>query len=461
MKKTGKSGKRQNKLLVPLLALIVLLAACSSQGSDNAPDSRQKEDVQTEETSVETAATDEIRMDGQLTGDMLMQPSGDTEGEAADPDGYSQEALEVHYIDVGQGSATLIKSGDHAMLIDAGDSDQGTKLQLYLTKQGVEDLDYLVLTHPDADHIGGAPVIMTKFNIGQVFLSDYEKDNKTIQKVNDAMQYKNLTAAEYKAGDAFTLGSATFTILGPGKTYSDSNNASVVIMLQNGSNRFLFTGDCEAEAEADLIASGEDLSADVYLAGHHGSDTASSQAFMDAVSPTYAVISCGEGNSYGHPHAEVLNRFRSMGIQVFRTDEQGSIVAESDGTQITWNCAPSESWQTGERTENAQNAVTDQAYAQEPEMQQPAEENGAAQQTAEENGAATQQADAVTLPAQEQRPVVVDETSAGNYIGNRNNGKLHKSSCSYLPKPQNQVPFATREEAVAAGYDDPCKRCNP
>lgn len=451
MKKTGKSGKRHNKLLAPLLALIVLLAACSSQGGDNAPDSRQKEAVQTEETSAETAATDEMRMDGQLTGDILMQPSGDTEGEAADPDGYSQEPLEVHYIDVGQGSATLIKSRDHAMLIDAGDSDQGTKLQLYLTKQGVEGLDYLVLTHPDADHIGGAPVIITKFGIGQLFLSNYEKDNKTTQKVRDAMQYKGLTASDYQVGDTFALGNASFTILGPAKEYADSNNASIALMVQNGNNRFLFTGDCEAEAEADLIASGADLSADVYLAGHHGSDTASSQAFMDAVSPTYAVISCGEGNSYGHPHAEVLNRFRSMGIQVFRTDEQGSVIAESDGTQITWNCAPSETWQTGERTKNAQNAVTDQAYAQEPEMQQPTDENGAA----------TQQSDAVTLPAQEQRPVVVDETPAGNYIGNRNNGKLHKASCSYLPDPQNQVPFTTREEAVEAGYDDPCKRCNP
>ena len=343
MKKTGKSGKRHNKLLAPLLALIVLLAACSSQGGDNAPDSRQKEAVQTEETSAETAATDEIRMDGQLTGDMIMQPSGDTEGEAADPDGYSQEPLEVHYIDVGQGSATLLKSGRHAMLIDTGDSDQGTKIQLYLTKQGVENLDYLVLTHPDADHIGGAPVIITKFGIGQLFLSNYEKDNKTTQKVRDAMQYKGLTASDCQVGDTYTLGNASFTILAPVKEYADSNNASIVIMVQNGNNRFLFTGDCEAEAEADLIASGADLSADVYLAGHHGSDTASSQAFMDAVSPSYAVISCGEGNSYGHPHAEVLNRFRSMGIQVFRTDEQGSVIAESDGTGITWNCAPSES----------------------------------------------------------------------------------------------------------------------
>lgn len=449
MKKTGKSGKRHNKLLAPLLALIVLLAACSSQGGDNAPDSRQKEAVQTEEISAETAATDEIRMDGQLTGDMLMQPSGDTEGEAADPDGYSQEPLEVHYIDVGQGSATLLKSGRHAMLIDTGDSDQGTKIQLYLTKQGVENLDYLVLTHPDADHIGGAPVIITKFGIGQLFLSNYEKDNKTTQKVRDAMQYKGLTASDCQVGDTFALGNASFTILGPAKEYADSNNASIALMVQNGNNRFLFTGDCEAEAEADLIASGADLSADVYLAGHHGSDTASSQAFMDAVSPSYAVISCGEGNSYGHPHAEVLNRFRSMGIQVFRTDEQGSVIAESDGTGITWNCAPSETWQAGERTKNAQTGA---------EIQPANETDAAAAQDMSTAG----QSDAVTLPAQEQKPVVADETpQAGNYIGNRNNGKLHKASCSYLPDPQNQVPFTTREEAVEAGYDDPCKRCNP
>lgn len=457
MKKTGKSGKRHNKLLAPLLALIVLLAACSSQGGDNAPDSRQKEAVQTEETSAETAATDEIRMDGQLTGDMLMQPSGDTEGEAADPDGYSQEPLEVHYIDVGQGSATLLKSGRHAMLIDTGDSDQGTKIQLYLTKQGVENLDYLVLTHPDADHIGGAPVIITKFGIGQLFLSNYEKDNKTTQKVRDAMQYKGLTASDCQVGDTYTLGNASFMILAPVKEYADSNNASIALMVQNGNNRFLFTGDCEAEAEADLIASGADLSADVYLAGHHGSDTASSQAFMDAVSPTYAVISCGEGNSYGHPHAEVLNRFRSMGIQVFRTDEQGSVIAESDGTGITWNCAPSETWQTGERTKNAQTRA-ENAETQ-PANETPIQETDTA---AVQDKPATQQSDAVTLPAQEQKPVVADETpQAGNYIGNRNNGKLHKASCSYLPDPQNQVPFTTREEAVEAGYDDPCKRCNP
>lgn len=415
-----KNRMKKSRLLAPVLALLLLLTACGQQqtGTNMAENQSTAEAVVQAETqtSQEDAANEPA---GQIAGDAVTLPARGIE------EAQETEPLEVHYIDVGQGSATLLKSGSHAMLIDAGDSDQGTRIQLYLTKQGVENLDYLVLTHPDADHIGGAPVIITKFDIGQLFLSNYEKDNKTTQKVKDAMQYKGLTASDYQVGDTFALGNASFTILGPQKEYTDSNNASVALMVQNGNNRFLFTGDCEAEAEADMAASQADLHADVYLAGHHGSDTASSQVFMDAVSPAYAVISCGEGNSYGHPHAEVLNRFRSMGIQVFRTDEQGSVIAESDGSVVTWNCAPSETWQTGERTQNAQS-------------------------------------DAVTLPAQEQKPVVVEEASqAGNYIGNRNNGKLHKASCSYLPDPQNRVPFATKEEAVAAGYDDPCKRCNP
>ena len=415
-----KNRMKKSRLLAPVLALFLLLTACGQQqtGTNMAENQSTAEAVVQAETqtSQEDAANEPA---GQIAGDAVTLPARGTE------EAQETEPLEVHYIDVGQDSATLLKSGSHAMLIDAGDSDQGTRIQLYLTKQGVENLDYLVLTHPDADHIGGAPVIITKFDIGQLFLSNYEKDNKTTQKVKDAMQYKGLTASDYQVGDTFALGNASFTILGPQKEYTDSNNASVALMVQNGNNRFLFTGDCEAEAEADMAASQADLHADVYLAGHHGSDTASSQVFMDAVSPAYAVISCGEGNSYGHPHAEVLNRFRSMGIQVFRTDEQGSVIAESDGSVVTWNCAPSETWQTGERTQNAQS-------------------------------------DAVTLPAQEQKPVVVEEASqADNYIGNRNNGKLHKASCSYLPDPQNRVQFATKEEAVAAGYDDPCKRCNP
>ena len=265
----------------------------------------------------------------------------------ADVDTTDQN-LEVHFIDIGQGDCTLIMCGGHAMLIDAGDNDKGTAVQLYLKKRGIERLDYFVMTHPDADHIGGADVVLTKFDVDTVFMSYFEKDTKTYEDVVQALDYKNMTWQTPEPGDSYALGDAFCTIVAPNDLYEDANNASIALLLQYGETKFLFTGDCEEEAENDILENGMDIHADVYQAGHHGSRTASSQDFMDAVKPTYAVISCGEGNDYGHPHAEVLNRLRQMGIKVFRTDEQGSIVAVSDGKDISWNCAPSETWQTGE-----------------------------------------------------------------------------------------------------------------
>ena len=339
----------------------------------------------------------------------------------------AQTELDVHFIDVGQGDATLITCGGHSMLIDTGDNNKGTTVQLYLTKQNVDHLDYLILTHSDADHIGGADVIISKFGIDNIFFSDYEQDTKTYRELMDALADKGQNYSTPAAGESYPLGDASFTILGPLKSYDDPNDSSIALIVEHGENRFLFTGDCEEAAEADLAASGQNLSADVYQAGHHGSRTASSQRLMNAVAPSYAVISCGEDNAYGHPHAEVLNRFRSMGIKVFRTDEQGSVVATSDGASITWNCAPSETWLAGEP-----------------------------------KGAAA------SSDAQKNDPVPNDTAAAGSdpgdsgsYIGNTNNGKLHLSTCSYLPDPKNRVYFDTREAAVAAGYDDPCKRCNP
>lgn len=256
--------------------------------------------------------------------------------------------MEVHFIDVGQGDCTLVKCGDNAMLIDTGDDSQGTAVQNYLQKQGIKKLDYLILTHPDADHIGAAPVIITKFQIDTVFISNFEKDNKTYRKLIQALDDKRLSYGTPAVGNSYSLGNAQFTILAPNDVYETPNNASIAILLQNGDNRFLFSGDAEEEAESDILKNGLSVSADVYQVGHHGSKTSSSQVFLNEVNPTWAVISCAEGNAYGHPHAKTLNALRRMGVKVFRTDEQGSIVAQSDGKEITWNCAPSETWKAGE-----------------------------------------------------------------------------------------------------------------
>ena len=339
-------------------------------------------------------------------------PQRTTQTAGKEPEDKTSRA-EVHFIDVGQGDATLIVCDGHAMLIDTGDNDRGTALQLYLSKQGIKRLDYLVLTHPDADHIGGADVIVTKFAIGNVFMTDFKKDNKTYQKVITALADKKLKWSVPRPGRVYTLGGGKFTILAPNGTYDDPNNASIALLFQNGDTSFLFTGDVQEEAEQDILENGLSVKADVYQAGHHGSDTSSCAEFLEAVDPDYAVISCEEGNSYGHPHAAVLNSLRAMGVSVFLTDEQGSMIARSDGTKITWNSAPSDTWKAGERTGSG----------------------------VQKQGAGTK--------------------GKGAYIGNKNNGKLHRATCEKLPQKENRAVFDTKKEAVDAGYDDPCKLCKP
>ena len=246
--------------------------------------------------------------------------------------------MEVHFIDVGQGDATLIKSGEHAMLIDAGDNDHGTAVQLYLQKQGVEKLDYLILTHTDADHIGGADVIVTKFPVDTMFMGDFPRENRTYEELLDTLEYKDLDYAIPEIGSEYALGNANFTIIAPNKSYDTPNNSGIALVLRDGENSFLFTGDCEEEAEKDILANGLDIDCDVYKVGHHGSSTSSSKEFLETVTPSVGVISCAVGNDYGHPHREPMERLHNMGVKIFRTDEQGSIVAYSDGREIYWNC---------------------------------------------------------------------------------------------------------------------------
>lgn len=248
----------------------------------------------------------------------------------------SKEDLQVHFIDVGQGDCTLIMCGGEAMLIDAGGNAKGTQVQLYLQKQGVKELKYVIGTHPDADHIGGLDVIITKFECDTVIMPDYSVDTATFRDVMDAVRYKGYKVTYPDTGDTYELGKAVFTILGPLKKYGDSNNNSVAIKLTYGNNSLLFTGDCEKEAETDIAARWQDIHADVYKVGHHGSSTSSSEEFLEKVRPAYAVISCGADNDYGHPHEATLERLESCGAQIIRTDESGTVVMASDGNVLVF-----------------------------------------------------------------------------------------------------------------------------
>lgn len=362
--------------------------------------------------------------------------------------------MTVHYLDVGQGDCVLVSCDGESMLIDAGDNNQGTKIQNYLKKQGVTKLKYAVGTHPDADHIGGLDVILYKFDCGTVMMPDVSKNTATYRDVVDTMKQKGYRNTVPEPGDSFQLGDAVCTVLGPEESYEDANNNSIVLKVEHGENSFLFMGDAEAEAEADILSGGADVEADVLKVGHHGSRSSSSQKFLKAVDPAYAVISCGEDNSYGHPHAETLNNLRAMGVDVFRSDEQGTIVAVSDGSQITWNSAPSESWKAGEPTGGSSTGSSAAGNTGNSAVTAEASGGEAAGNTQQAQESIKQETAGTQVPAGE-APV------SGSYIGNMNNGKLHKASCSYLPMEKNQALFGTREEAVAAGYSDPCKKCNP
>ena len=331
--------------------------------------------------------------------------------------------LEIHFIDVGQGDSTLIRCGDSTMLIDAGENDQGTNVQSYLTAQGVDHLDYMIGTHPDSDHIGGMDVILYKFDCDTVIMPDESKDTSTYRDVIDTMKSKRYVNTLPVVGDTYSLGEASFTILAPSRSHENSNDNSVAILLTYGENRFLFTGDAQEAAEEDILDCGISIQADVYKAGHHGSSTSSTEDFLKAVAPTYAVISCGEDNDYGHPHSEVLNSFRSMGVQVFRTDEQGSIIAYSDGQNITWNCSPSDSWLSGSG-----------AHV------------GGTSSSSGDNGASN---------------------NSGNqkmvYVCNINTMKFHYPDCSSateMKKENRQEITATRNELIKQGYE-PCGGCKP
>ncbi len=256
--------------------------------------------------------------------------------------------LEVHFLDVGQGDATLMIQDEYAMLVDGGDNLHGWQVAEYLHYLGIDHLKYVIATHPDMDHIGGLDIVLQNISCDMVLMPECEKDTYSYQGLMQVLKEKDLKPIQPEPGDVYELGTAKFTILAPLDNYENVNDNSIAFRMIHGKNRFLFTGDAEHDAEEDMIRAGRTLSADVYKVAHHGSRGTNTELFMLSVRPKYAVISCGEGNEYGHPHSRVLNLLRLLRTKVYRTDEQGTIVAFSDGEKVTFNMSPSESWQSGQ-----------------------------------------------------------------------------------------------------------------
>ncbi|OUM94005.1 MAG: hypothetical protein BAA00_15515 [Parageobacillus thermoglucosidasius] len=275
-------------------------------------------------------------------------------GPSAVSDKIFSAKLLVHFIDVGQGDAIYISlPGRVDILIDGGNNQYGDDVVAYLRSQYVDDIEYMIATHPDADHIGGLDVVLEAFKVENVYAPKVSHTTQTYEDFLLAVEKEGLKIKEAKAGVEIVSTAACAAIgcpsgsrmafVAPVKDYGDDlNNWSAVARLDYGSASFLFTGDAETASESDMIATGQNIrNVDVLKVGHHGSNTSTSQQFLDVVKPAHAVISVGKDNTYGHPSQEVLNRLANAGVKVYRTDESGTIVATSDGSTITFNKSPS------------------------------------------------------------------------------------------------------------------------
>lgn len=267
-----------------------------------------------------------------------------TDGTSIEPD-ISEEfrqkdsigfnGLQVHFIDVGQADCIFIKTDDKTMLIDAGNNADSKTVVEYIKSQNIDKLDFIVGTHPHEDHIGGLDAVIESFDIGTIYMPKAMSTTKTFEDVLNAIAKKGMKVTTPVPGTTVDLGKASFTILAPNSdSYEEINNYSIVIKLNHGNNSFLFTGDAEAVSEREMIDKGYDLSVDVLKIAHHGSNTSTTEEFLDKVNPQYAVICVGKDNKYEHPHKETIDLLNKKGIKIYRTDESGTIVAISDGESI-------------------------------------------------------------------------------------------------------------------------------
>ena len=321
-------------------------------------------------------------------------------------EGGGERELTAHFIDVEQGDCTLLQSDGHFMLIDAGESIYGRRVVSYLHDAGCTELEYVIATHPHTDHIGGLSKVLREFPCEHFITPETDQSSNTWMKVLRLVDEKEIDYIDPVPGDTYTFGSSSFTILAPNSDdYDGYNNYSVVTRFVCGDVSFLLTGDAEKQSEKEMLNAGYELKSDLLKVGHHGSYTSSTAGFLREVSPTYAVISCGIDNDYGHPHKETLQKLGLLNTTVYRTDRDGTVVASTDGKDIRITTAYS--------------------------VEYPTETYGA-------------------------------KAVSDTYVGNKNSKKFHYPSCDGAKSmnEENKVTFNSRDEAIDAGYE-PCGKCDP
>lgn len=313
----------------------------------------------------------------------------------------------VHYIDVGQGDATLIQlSTGENILIDAGEADKGEVVLEYLQANKVEEINYLIATHPHSDHIGGMALIVDNFKIGQIYMPKVIHNTETYENLLLGIKNKGLKVTAAKAGIKLPMELFDISFLAPNSdNYESINDYSVVTRLKYKDHVFLFTGDAEAISGQEILDYNHDIKAHVLDVPHHGSNNSLlGKKFLNKVRPQIAVISVGKDNRYNHPHPEILEKLNEIGVEVLRTDLDGNMVIISDGEKFTIN----KNVNVGSKAE----------------------------------------------------PINKVDTNGEDFIGNKNSKVLHLSSCNSLPIEKNRYYFKSRQEAIDQGYK-PCEQCKP
>lgn len=242
--------------------------------------------------------------------------------------------FEIFFFDVGEGDAAAVLCDGHTMLIDGGNSSSSSILYSFLSQRQLQNLDYIVCTHPDADHCGGLAGALSYAKANMAICNVKEADGEAFNNFLSYLAKQNTDITVPNPGDKYKLGSAEITILGP---LTDSANSSIVLRIVYGNTAFVFTGDSEAKEEEILTSAWSGIGSNVLKVAHHGSSSSTTQKFLNTITPEYAVISVGGSNSYGHPTEEVLQRLNTVGAKVLRTDIQGQIHCVSDGSKVSFD----------------------------------------------------------------------------------------------------------------------------
>lgn len=362
------------------------LAACGGSGYDSAPpDAMLSQPIQAE-IAVTSPPEERAEQDG---------------------------AFSLTMLDVGQGLSILVQADGEYLLYDGGGRGRSSYVVSFLKQQQVTELTWLVASHYDEDHISGLVGVLHTTPVEQALMPDYASDTQVYQSLQEMLEEKAVPVLYPRQGDTFSLGDAEIQVVGPQSCiYGEDNDNSLCLRISYGEFSCLMTGDAEREAEHDLVVSGQEVSCDLYVVGHHGSDSSSSKELLDAAAPDYAFLSVGADNAYGHPAEDTLSALRQRGVRLFRTDKQKEVSVYSDGETYWFSTDPCQDWSPGEGT----------------------------QPTA---------SPAITLP------------QANGYILNTHTKVVHLPDCAsvkQMSEKNKKFSSATLEDILADGYT-PCGRC--